>query len=219
MAATQIHLVRHGEVSNPEGILYGRIPGYHLSELGHRMAAAAAGELAGHPVVKLYSSPLQRAQESAKPWADAFGLEIVTDERLIEPFNRFEGKNFEFGPAVLTRPRVWPWIVNPFRPSWGEPYVSVASRMLAAIEDAWASVDGGEVVMVSHQMPIVMVQRSLSGKKLFHDPRKRRCHLSSITTVALRDPQGPVGSPRFVEVRYQDPAAELLAQSIDLGAV
>ena len=212
VAATKIHLVRHGEVYNPERILYGRLPGYHLSELGRRMASAAAKQLAGHPIVKLYASPLERAQESAKPWSEDFGLDITTDDRLIEPFNRFEGGTFEFGAAVLSRPRVWPWVLNPFKPSWGEPYVSVVSRMLSAIDDAWASVDDGEVVMVSHQMPIVMVQRSLAGEKLYHDPRKRRCHLSSITTI---EKQGN----RFVQVEYRDPAADLLAQSIDLGAV
>jgi broad specificity phosphatase PhoE len=212
VAATQIHLVRHGEVYNPEGILYGRLPGYHLSELGRRMAGAAAAQLAGHPIVALYASPLQRAQESAKPWAEGFGLEINTDERLIEPFNKFEGSTFEFGAAVLSRPRVWPWVLNPFKPSWGEPYASVVTRMLSAIEEAWSSVDGGEIVMVSHQMPIVMVQRSVAGQKLFHDPRKRHCRLSSITTLEKR-------GERFVQVDYQDPAADLLAQSIDLGAV
>jgi broad specificity phosphatase PhoE len=215
--ATLVHLVRHGEVHNPDGILYGRIPGYHLSELGQRMAAAAAKQLAGHPVTALYASPLQRAQESAQPWSEAFKLPITTDERLIEPHNKFEGKKFEFGPQVLTKPQSWPWILNPMRPSWGEPFTSVADRMMAAIEDAHASVDDGEVVMVSHQMPIVMVQRFLSGRKLYHDPRKRRCSLSSITTLALRDPAE--AGPRFVEVNYQDPASELLAQSIDFGAV
>jgi len=215
--ASLVHLVRHGEVHNPDGILYGRIPGYHLSELGHRMAAAAAQSLSGRPVTGLFASPLQRAQESAQPWAEAFDLEIVTDERLIEPTNKFEGKKFEFGPQVLTRPQSWPWILNPFRPSWGEPFSSVADRMMAVIEDAHASVDEGEVVLVSHQMPIVMVQRLLSGRKLYHDPRKRRCSLSSITTLALRDPAEE--GPRFIEVNYQDPAAELLAQSIDFGAV
>jgi broad specificity phosphatase PhoE len=215
--ASLVHLVRHGEVHNPDGILYGRIPGYHLSELGHRMAGAAAGQLAGHPVTGLFASPLQRAQESAQPWSEAFKLPITTDERLIEPHNKFEGRKFEFGPQVLTRPQSWPWILNPLKPSWGEPFTSVADRMMAVIEDAWASVDDGEVVLVSHQMPIVMVQRFLSGRKLYHDPRKRRCSLSSITTLALRDPAE--AGPRFVEVNYQDPAAELLAQSIDFGAV
>ena len=212
MAASLIHLVRHGEVYNPEGILYGRLPGFHLSELGQRMAAAAAGELAGHPIAALYASPLQRAQESAAPWSAKFGLDIVTEERLIEPTNRFEGKKFEFGPAVLLRPRVWPWVINPWKPSWGEPYLSVIDRMMAAIGDAWDAADSGEVVMVSHQMPIVMVQRFVAGAKPFHDPRQRRCHLSSITTLQKH-------GDRFVEVGYQDPAAELLAESIDTGAV
>jgi len=210
--ASLIHLVRHGEVHNPTGVLYGRLPGFHLSELGHTMAAAAAAGLAGHPVTALYASPLQRAQESAQPWADAFELEIETDERLIEPTNKFEGKRFEFGPGVLLHPEVWSWVVNPMKPSWGEPYLSVIERMLAAIADAHAAAEGGEVVMVSHQMPIVMVQRALAGRRPFHDPRKRRCSLSSITTLEKR-------GDRFVEVGYQEPAAELLTKAIDLGAV
>lgn len=216
MPATKIHLVRHGEVFNPEGVLYGRLPGYHLSGLGERMAAAAATQLAGHPISAIFASPLQRAQESAKPWSVAFDLPVVTDERLIEPTNRFEGGTFEFGPAVLLKPKVWPWVINPFRPSWGEPYDDVARRMLAAIDDAWASVDDGEVVMVSHQMPIVMVARSVTGQNLWHDPRKRRCNLSSITTLVRRIGAGPTA---FAEESYLNPAADLLAGAVDNGAV
>lgn len=212
MPATLIHLVRHGEVHNPEGILYGRLPGYHLSELGHSMAAAAAASLGGHPIAKLYASPLQRAQESAKPWSESFDLPIVTEGRLIEPTNKFEGKKFEFGPAVLLHPQAWPWVINPLKPSWGEAYLSVIGRMLAAMEDARLSVDTGEVVMVSHQMPIVMVQRAVEGKSPIHDPRKRRCSLSSITTFEKRGDD-------FVEADYQEPAAELLAKAVDRGAV
>ncbi|WP_403021604.1 histidine phosphatase family protein [Salinibacterium sp. GXW1014] len=212
MPASLIHLVRHGEVHNPEGVLYGRIPGYLLSELGHRMADAAAQHLEGHPVKALFASPLERAQESAKPWSERFGLEVTTDERLIEPTNKFEGQTFEFGPKIITKPQSWPWVMNPFKPSWGEPFASVADRMLAVIEDAWNSVDDGEVVMVSHQMPIVMVQRYVTGRKLYHDPRKRRCSLSSITTLRRED-------DRFVEHSYAEPAAELLAQAADFGAV
>jgi broad specificity phosphatase PhoE len=214
--ATKIHLVRHGEVFNPEGVLYGRLPGYHLSELGQRMATAAAAQLAGHPISALYASPLQRAQESAKPWSEAFGLPIVTEDRIIEPTNKFEGGTFEFGPAVLLKPHVWPWVINPLRPSWGEPYKEVAARMLAAIDDAWASVDDGEVVMVSHQMPIVMAQRSVTGQNLWHDPRKRRCNLSSITTLVRRTGAGPT---LFSEESYVNPAADLLAKAVDNGAV
>jgi broad specificity phosphatase PhoE len=204
--------VRHGEVHNPTHVLYGRIPGFHLSELGHRMAESAAESMSDRDIRHLYASPLQRAQESAAPWARIFRLRPVTEDRIIEPFNKFEGMHVRF-PQVLGQPKVWPWVYNPFAPSWGEHYTSIATRMLAAMEDAWAAADGGEVAMVSHQLPIWMATRKVAGKALFHDARKRRCSLSSITSFE-RSPEGV-----WREVAYRDPAAELLAQSIDLGAV
>lgn len=209
MPADLIHLVRHGEVFNPDGVLYGRIPGFHLSELGHRMAAVAAESLAGNAINALYASPLQRTQESAAPWARRFALEIQTDDRLIEPHNWFEGKIMR---QAIRDPRSWLQLRNPMKPSWGEPFVSVAARMLAVVQDAWQSTPDGEAVLVSHQMPIVVVARSVKNLRLPHDPRNRRCTLSSITTLA-RD------GDRFVEVNYQEPAAELLATAIDFGAV
>lgn len=209
MPADLVRLVRHGEVHNPSGVLYGRIPGYHLSALGHAMADAAAESLAGRPIAALYASPLQRAQESAAPWSERFGLPIVTEDRIIEPTNWFEGTSVR---RELRNPKAWVKLANPITPGWGEAYRSVEVRMLSAIGDAWAEADGGEVVMVSHQMPIVMVARSVKGMRLPHDPRKRRCTLSSITTLA-RD------GDRFVEVDYQEPALALLQNAIDSGAV
>ena len=209
MPADLIRLVRHGEVYNPDGILYGRIPGYHLSELGHAMADAAAESLSGHPITALYASPLQRAQESAAPWSERFELPIVTEERIIEPTNWFEGTSVR---RAIRSPKAWVQLRNPLKPSWGEPYRSVEARMLAAIDDAWSKAEGGELVMVSHQMPIVMVARSVKDLRLPHNPSNRRCTLSSITTLARE------GS-KFVEVDYQEPAKELLATAIDSGAV
>lgn len=209
MPADLIHLVRHGEVENPDRVLYGRLEGFGLSALGHRMADVAAASLEGRPIVGLVASPLQRTQESAAPWAKRFGLDVQLDERLIEPVNRFEGLNLR---RELRNPRYWPYLVNPARPSWGEPFGSIVTRMLAAIADAHVSVESGEVVLVSHQLPIWMVARRLAGRALPHDPRRRRCTLSSITTI------GWVNGV-LVEVDYQEPAAELLAESIDLGAV
>lgn len=206
MPATLIHLVRHGEVHNPDGILYGRIEGFGLSERGHLMAAAAAKSLSGHDVTKLFASPLQRAQESAAPWSAQFGLPITTEDRIIEPTNAFEGSKFNLRPAS------WRHLVNPYKPSWGEAFVSVEARMFAALNDARTSVDNGEVVLVSHQMPIVMVARSVARKKLHHDPRKRRCALSSITTLSF-------DGERFIEVDYQEPARDLLIGAVDSGAV
>jgi broad specificity phosphatase PhoE len=209
--ADLIHLVRHGEVFNPDHVLYGRIPGYGLSELGKLMAKESADSKVGRPITRLYASPLQRTQESAAPWSANFGLETNTDERLIEPWNDFEG-TAGFGAKALRNPRLWPKLRNPFQPSWGEPYTSISARMLAVIEDAWNATESGEVALVTHQLPIWMVHRDLTGARLFHDPRKRRCSLSSITTLAR-------SGDHFVEVDYQDPAAALQASAIDLGAV
>lgn len=202
--------MRHGEVENPGGVLYGRIEGFGLSVRGHRMAELAAESLAGHDIRSVTASPLQRTRESAAPWVAQFGLELGIDERLIEPTNAFEGINMR--RDLPRRPDLWRHLINPQKPSWGEPYLSVQARMLAAIGDAWASVDSGEVVLVSHQMPIVMVARTLAGRPLRHNPAKRRCALSSITTLERR-------GDAFVEVSYAEPAAELLHDAIDSGAV
>ena len=210
MPADLIHLVRHGEVHNPDGVLYGRIEGYHLSELGHRMADQAAASLAGRELGALWTSPLQRTQESAAPWAMRYGLEIVSDERLIEPTNVFEGLNIR--RELRRRPLMARHLRNPSRPSWGETFVSIQARMMAAVADIHAATGSGDAVIVSHQLPIWVVARTVQGRPLATDPRRRRCALSSITTIAWSD-------GRFVEVDYQEPAKELLAQSIDLGAV
>ena len=211
MPADRIHLIRHGEVHNPDGVLYGRLPHFRLSELGHRMAESAASKVAAEqrPVVKLFASPLLRTQESAAPLAEVFGLEIQTDERLIEPYNIFEGRRLTAG-HILLRPHLYYHLRNPQKPSWGEPYEQIVARMMAAIEDAWNSVDSGDVVLVSHQLPIVMVQRTVSGQPLAHNPKQRRCSLSSITTLERRGNQ-------FVEVGYVDTAAN--HKVIDRGAV
>lgn len=214
MPAEQIHLVRHGEVFNPQGVLYGRLPGFGLSDLGRRMADAAAADLQSHrrPVSAIVSSPLQRTQQSAEPVAERFGLEVRLDDRIIEPTNRFEGKRMTGRESALRDVRNWSYLVNPWEPSWGEPFRSIADRMIQAMTDAAESVDSGDVVMVSHQLPIWMVHRRVTGKSLAHDPRRRRCALSSITTFERRN-------GRFVEVGYRDPASGLSAQATDVGAV
>ena len=217
MPADLIHLVRHGEVFNPGGVLYGRLPEFHLSELGRRMAKAAADSMAGRPIARVTASPLTRTVESAQPWLDEFHLALNIDDRLIEPTNGFEGVNIR--RALRANPLLVRRLINPWKPSWGEPFVSIATRMMAAVANARTSVDRGEVVLVSHQLPIWMVARTVQGKPLATDPRHRRCTLSSITTVAWDPRAGRDGTGAFAEVDYQEPAAALLAESIDLGAV
>jgi broad specificity phosphatase PhoE len=187
------------------------------------MAALAADDLAGRDRVmaRLIASPLQRTQESAAPIAAALNLPVTLDERAMEPRNAFEGKRMRGADSALKNPANWRFLINPFQPSWGEPYRSIASRMRAAMTDAMVSAnkDGidGDVVVVSHQLPIWMVHRDVSNERLFHDPRSRRCALSSITTLELVDPARPERG--FVEVGYVDPAESLSAGALDVGAV
>jgi broad specificity phosphatase PhoE len=180
-----VHLVRHGEVDNPRGVLYGRIPGYHLSEAGRMMAKAAADFLAGRDITVLRSSPLERALETAEPIAAELGLPVDVDDRLIEPWNHFEGMRFGVGDGALRQPKHWVHLRNPFRPSWGEPYQEVALRVLAAVGDAARAADGHEAVCVSHQLPIWVARRSVEGRRLWHDPRRRECALGSVTSLTF----------------------------------
>jgi broad specificity phosphatase PhoE len=203
-ATTLVHLVRHGEVANPDGILYGRLPGYRLSEEGQMMAKAAADFLAGRDVTVLRSSPLERAVQTAEPIAEQLGLTIETDDRLIEPWNHFEGLNVGVGDGSLRSPRHWYHLRNPFLPSWGEPYREVAARVLAAAADAARAARGHEAVCVSHQLPIWVTRRAGEGRRLWHDPRRRQCALGSITTlrftgdrpavVSYAEPSGSAGN-------------------------
>ncbi|MEN9747994.1 MAG: hypothetical protein RLZZ603_686 [Actinomycetota bacterium] len=213
MVADRIHLVRHGEVHNPEGVLYGRLPNFGLSDLGHKMAAAAAEEIKsqGRRITALYCSPLQRTRESARPFTQIFGLDPITDERFIEPTNVFQGKVLSAG-RLMVQPHRWIHFRNPNRPSWGEPYTDVVARMMEGVLEAANSVKSGDVVIVSHQLPIWMMHSAVNGKKLPHNPTQRRCTLSSITSFEIRDGQ-------LVEVDYREPAKGLTNQAIDVGAV
>src|SRR5213076_2456489 len=94
---TVVHLLRHGEVHNPTGILYGRLPGFHLSENGRNQAEIVAKALADADLTVVLASPLERAQETAAPIAALHGLDVQTDDGLIEADNRFEGKTVSVG--------------------------------------------------------------------------------------------------------------------------
>jgi broad specificity phosphatase PhoE len=196
-----VHLLRHGEVHNPDGILYGRLPGFRLSDDGVRQAEVVAAYLSDHDVVHVAASPLQRAQQTAEPIAARHGLDVVTDEQLIEADNIFEGTEISVGDGTLRNPRHWPKLYNPFRPSWGEPYREIASRMLAATHRARDRAAGHEAVCVSHQLPIWTLRRYLDQRRLWHDPRRRQCSLASLTSLVFDDED-------LVEVVYTQPAGE-----------
>ena len=199
MTRTTVHLLRHGEVHNPDAVLYGRLPGFRLSDDGLQMARDAADALRDRDVTVVVASPLQRAQETAAPIAEVFGLPVGTDERLIESENVFEGKTFGVGDGALKRPGNWQHLRNPFTPSWGEPYAAIARRMLAAAESARDQALGHEAVCVSHQLPIWTVRRYVEGRRLWHRPDWRQCGLASLTSITWDD-------GRIVTVTYSEPA-------------
>jgi broad specificity phosphatase PhoE len=211
-----VHLVRHGEVHNPEKILYGRLPGYGLSDTGREQAKRVAQHLAARrsvqgstpigeldpqsdaDVTAFLVSPMQRAQETAEPIAAALGLEPVVEDRLIEAGNAFEGLHVSVGDGALRKPEYWPLLRNPFRPSWGEPYLEIAHRMLGAVHRARAAAAGHEAVCVSHQLPIWTLRRFMAGQRLWHDPRHRQCALGSVTSFVFDDES-------LVDIAYAEP--------------
>jgi broad specificity phosphatase PhoE len=200
---TTVHRLRHGEVHNPEGVLYGRRDGYHLSDLGTTMAERVAEVIGERDIVHLRSSPLERAQETAAPLAAARGLTPVLDPRVIESANVFEGKRFGHGDNALRKPSAWIHLWNPVKPSWGEPYKEVVARMLAAVYDARDAARGHEAVIVSHQLPIWITRLSLEKRSFLHDPRKRQCTLCSLTSLDF-------DGDTLTSVRYSEPAGDLI---------
>jgi broad specificity phosphatase PhoE len=204
--STTVHVARHGEVENPEKILYGRQPGWRLSTRGQQMAETLGEWSKSINLGALHVSPLQRAQETAAPIARAHGIEITTDERLIEAANIFEGKSFELGSGVLKHPSSWRHLYNPWKPSWGEPYEEQINRMLAAVFAARKAANGKDAIVVSHQLPIWILRSAIEGRSLLHDPRKRICTLASVTSVHFDD-EGIISG-----LSYSEPAGHLLPE-------
>jgi len=201
-----VHFLRHGEVHNPEKILYGRQPGWYLSERGQEMAQTVAEWSKQFDLGAVFASPLQRAQETARPLAAAHNLEIVTNENLIEAANVFEGKKFEMGSGVLRHPKSWRYLTRPWVPSWGEPYEQQVERMLAALFAARDAANGRDAFAISHQLPIWILRSAVEGRRMMHDPRKRECTLASVTSFHL-DSNGDIEG-----VSYSEPARHLLPE-------
>lgn len=221
MPRLRIHLVRHGEVFNPDGILYGRMLGYGLSELGFEMAQRIADALPEKDphLQALVASPLQRAQETIAPLAERLGLPVATDERVIEAENDFEGKRVT-KDSLVRDPRSLYLVRNPLRPSWGERYLDQALRMRAAMMSLRArlaaiaardGLDEASGVIVSHQLPIWSTRLWTERRPLAHDPRKRQCALASVTSFSD-------GSGTLDLVEYEDIAGDLQLTQPGTGA-
>jgi broad specificity phosphatase PhoE len=208
---TRVHLVRHGEVFNPTGVLYGRLPNFQLSEDGHKMAQRAAEWLQGRDIRLVLASPLERAQQTAAPIGAMLKLPVGVEHRVIESTNKFEGTKVDVGPKLLTHPWAWPLVWNPFKPSWGEEYTKVAARVLDAADDVRGAVAGHEAVIVSHQLPIWITRRRVEGLRLAHRPDRRQCALGSITTLVY-------DGDTISGVEYAEPSGAGVKKQGNVGA-
>jgi len=203
---TIVHLLRHGEVHNPTGVLYGRLPDFHLSDLGREMADRVAEVTKDRDIVDVTASPMERAQETAAPIAAVHSLDIGTDDDLIEASNIFEGKTVSVGDGILKRPMMWRYLWNPLKPSWGEPYTEIAERMQRVVDAAKERARGHEAVLVSHQLPVWTFRLAMEERRFAHDPRHRQCSLASLTSFTYDD-------DRLASIIYTEPCADLVARS------
>lgn len=212
MTRTTVHLLRHGEVFNPDKILYGTLPGFRLSVAGEEMAHLAASWFTGRDVTAIYTSPLERARQTAEPLEAVFGTSAIVEPRVVESANVFEGSHVGVGDGVLSRPDTYKYLLNPFRPSWGEAYEQIADRVLAAVEDARVANAGHEAVIVTHQLPVVCARRRVEGLHLWHHPGHRRCALASVTSFGY-------DGDRIARIGYVEPAARVaVTQEATVGA-
>lgn len=213
-----VHLLRHGEVYNPTGLLYGREPGFYLSALGEAQAKAVADSFAHRDITHIVTSPLERARQTALPLiAYPYPFNAVVppsveiDERVIETGNLFSGMRLSANSTGLVkRPSLWRRLYNPFNPSWGENYTDMAARVLSAVQDARKAAGSGEAIVVSHQLPIWATRLFLEGRPGFHDPSSRQCSLCSVTTLRF-------DGDDVVRIEYAEPAAAVVLEEVVNG--
>lgn len=161
---TKIYLVRHGEVHNPEKILYGRIPGYKLSERGRNQAAKLGKFLSNRPVRAIYVSPLERTKETAAIVASFLPpAPISYDDRLLEVKTPLEGKLLsEFN-------NIFDFYSEPLQSMGGESMTDIWQRMESIIEEVKEKHSGSEVILVSHGDPIMITRAKHKGLPLVLD--------------------------------------------------
>ncbi|MDJ0664497.1 MAG: histidine phosphatase family protein [Acidimicrobiia bacterium] len=173
-----IHLIRHGEVSNPHGLVYADIPGFTLSAKGRRQATAAGEYLVDKPPRLIVSSPLDRATETAERIARVTGSDVVADARLTEWAVTVRWR----GAAWADLPTVYPgeleaYLDDPRTIEFSsESITDLADRVNAAVTE-WSARTDGDVAFISHEDPIHAAYLRLidSSPARFHEGKPRHC--------------------------------------------
>lgn len=189
--ATTILLVRHGQTPTTGTTLPGRARGLHLAESGVRQAERAAerlGELA--TVDALYTSPLERARETAAPIGKVLGVRPKVDRGLLEAdFGDWTGAELK----VLMKRSEWSTVQrapSTFRFPGGESFAEMQHRIVTTLDRLRAAHPGGTIVCVSHADPIKAAVAHALGT---HLDLFQRIVISTCSISALAWPDG--GAP------------------------
>jgi probable phosphomutase (TIGR03848 family) len=183
--ATTVLLVRHGTTPTTGRLLPGRAAGLHLSDAGKAQAGRLAERVATleRPPVAVYSSPLERARETAAPIARALGLRVRTEHGLVEvDIGAWTGRSLR----RAMRTREWPAVQrfpSGFRFPGGESFVELAARTTDAVLRLVERHRGETVLAVSHADPIRAVVATAAGipLDLLHRIAVATCSVSAIT--------------------------------------
>lgn len=180
--ARHVHLVRHGEAHNPDEVVYDSLPGFPLSDVGAAQARSVSRYLGSQPIVAVWSSPLQRALETAAAIANRCGLAVQVDDELIEwsLLSRWAGTPW----AEL--PRAFPgeleaYLERPRELELGETLDQLADRMVNSIRRINERSAAGDVVVVGHQDPIQAARFALTGRDLAGLHTDKPTHASATT--------------------------------------
>ena len=197
----RLHLVRHGEVHNPAGVVYSDLPGFPLSPLGREQAAATGEHLADSGATLLVTSPLERARETAGYIARRLALEPVLDAGLTEWGLSLHWSGTPWAELDTTFPGELAAYFDhpadlPFSP---ESLAQVAERADAVVRGLGATNPGAVAVLVSHQDPIQALRLRLRGDGFtaFHDDKPGH---AAVITFERRD-------GAWVEVGHWAPAS------------
>ncbi len=204
--AALVHLVRHGEVDNPDYLVYADLPGFGLSPHGVEQARRVGRYLGPRPVVTIWSSPLERSLRTAEEIAARTGVPVKVDPDLTEwrVVGRWKGHTWRDIPqnfpgeleAYLEHPESLPY--------GDEPLEVLADRMAATARRLDLEHPHGDVVIVSHQDPIQAGRLRLIGSPLSQLQQDKPGHGAVVTlrpgpTWRLETVWEPGESPRFGE--------------------
>jgi broad specificity phosphatase PhoE len=185
---TDIYVVRHAHVHNPDDILYGRLPRFRLSELGLVQANKLAAFLAGRPIEAIYSSPLLRARQTAGTIAQGLpGVPVRRSSLILEVRTGYEGE-----PNSILQPgfSFYEPLVRETDESMEAVYARV-SRFLRRIAQRHT---GESVVAVTHADPIAIMRLGLLGLPFSVSNLHSTVYpaRASINLVTLTPEQNPV---------------------------